>query len=341
MRNSDTTLGTILRTVEARQASVHQVPFSLSDLRPKGDQRFEVGGETYFVPAADEHPIKQLCSQIGMTHTFYKANPGVLNSTIFETRFRGEEAERVLRYRETTEGRRLLAVLPKAHQAPTYVDLLRPLVASVGEDVIVRLAPGNLDDDHRLSLRVTFPEYAFNVKDDDPLQLGLALDASEDGIGKLRLSTLLYRLVCSNGLIARYGGSDLVEFNYRGLPKFALDAVLRAATERFAVDLKAIETRVLGAAAETFTKAEALEFVKSLESRRDVAVTLLRKVRKEIDAIEAPTVSRFDVINQITWSAQALPYTQRLNHETFAGKLLGLDLPDVGVPEAPEDTITH
>jgi hypothetical protein len=335
---TDTTLGEILRTVEARQASVHNAPFLLNELRPKGDQRFEVAGETYYVPADDEHPIKQLCSQIGMTHTFYKANPGALNSTIFETRFRGEEAERVLRYRETANGRRLLAILPKAHQAPTYADLLRPLAEVVDESTLVRLAPGDLDSTHRLSLRVTFPDYAFTVKDDDPLEVGFALDASEDGIGKLRLSTLLYRLVCSNGLIVQYGGSDLVEFNYRGLPKFALDAVLKSAAERFAVDLKSIEATVKGAAAEPLTKDEALAFVKSLETRRDVAVTLLRKVKKEIDAIDVPTISRFDVINQITWSAQQLPYTQRLNHETFAARLLGLDLPEV---TPPADTITH
>jgi hypothetical protein len=61
-------------------------------------------------------------------------------------------------------------------------------------------------------------------------------------------------------------------------------------------------------------------------------------VKKEIDAIDVPTISRFDVINQITWSAQQLPYTQRLNHETFAARLLGLDLPEV---TPPADTITH
>lgn len=337
MQTNDTTLADILKTVEARQASVHQVPFSLSELRSLGDQRFEVGGETYFVPVKDEHPIKQLCSQIGMTHTFYTANPGALNSTIFETRFRGESAERILRYRDTDNGRRLLAILPKAHQAPTYAELLRPLADAVGEDTIVRLAPGNLDNDHRLSLRVTFPEYAFKVTDTDPLQIGFALDASEDGIGKLRLSTILYRLVCQNGLIAQYGGADLVEFNYRAVPKFVIDAALRAATERFSVDLKTIEAKVLGAADEKLTKADAIAFVNSLESRRDVAITLLRRVKKEISAVEAPTISRFDVINQITWSAQALPYTQRLNHETFAGKLLGLDLPDV-TPEEPATT---
>jgi hypothetical protein len=62
--------------------------------------------------------------------------------------------------------------------------------------------------DHKMYIKVVSPRLQGDVKVNDPVQLGMVISNSEVGLGFLNVQTMIYRLVCTNGMIS---GRDLGE----------------------------------------------------------------------------------------------------------------------------------
>lgn len=62
----------------------------------------------------------------------------------------------------------------------------------------------------RLYLKVVFPRVQGEVKKGDPVQAGIVISNSEVGAGAVKVEPLVYRLVCTNGMIA---GSTLRKYH--------------------------------------------------------------------------------------------------------------------------------
>ena len=329
------TLKTVREQLQSRAAEVVTETIDLADLKVHGNNVFSVKGTELVVPEDDELPVKQLCGIIGMNHGFYKANPGALNTNIFDTRFRGmadtEAGQRIIRYRRTLEGNRLLSLLPLAYKGVSYPDVLSPVIGALPDDTIIRhMNPTSVDDDHRFSLRATFPSLELRApgafSEDDPIEVGLFIDMSEDGLGKFRLTSMLFQLVCSNGAMVEYDRQPLLSWNYRGIAGPDFGAAALNAFGRFRSDMAYFGHRVAEARAALLNKDEALDYLRGLENRRDFSRTFLRGVRKELDAREISGVTRWQALAEVTLQAQRLPYTQRVNHEFAVGRVLGLSL---------------
>ncbi len=54
----------------------------------------------------------------------------------------------------------------------------------------------------KLYLKCVFPKIEAEVKKGDPVQSGIVISNSEIGLGALSVTPLIYRLICSNGMIA-------------------------------------------------------------------------------------------------------------------------------------------
>lgn len=327
-----------------RQASVRSRAINLRNFEVLGNRQFRVDGIELYVPERDDHPIKQLCSLIGMSLGFYKANPSVLNTTIFATRLQdvigstpanatGEErkskdnGDRMLRFRADEIGNRLLSILPMQHQTVTYMDALRPVIGALPPDAVISLSNHDrVDIDHHFTLRARFPKFSFEAADRDPIEMGLYMDMSEDGLNKFVMTSFLERLVCTNGAMQTFDEHPYFEYNYRGIRPMDLGAAMTSAIDRFGQDLAFVHSRVLESTKLMMSKDEMQGFLLDLENRRTVSSGFIRKIRKELVAQDIQHISRWRVINEITQRAQGLPHAQRVQHEFVAGGLLGLNV---------------
>lgn len=296
----------------------------------------EVDSIPLYTEQDDKLAIKQLCSSIGMGLGFYNKNPSTLNVEIFTKRLQAmdeDEGERIIRYIQTEKGNRLLSILSISHQAPNYIDVIDPLMQTLPDDTEIRLSNHeHVDAEHRLSLRLSLPLYAIDVKPSDkkvgePCELGFFLDMSEDGRGnKMVMTGMVYNLTCTNGAMISYDHHPYFEYNYRGIRAVDLSAAIKSVVSRFGEDIEIVMSRLADSEKNVLTKIQAAGYLKGLESRRDMSSGFLRKVRKALESSDVERVSRWRLINNITQEAQKLPYDGRIQHEMVAGQLLGLDL---------------
>ena len=70
--------------------------------------------------------------------------------------------------------------------------------------------------DRKMYLKVVSPRLQGDVKVNDPVQLGLIIANSEVGLGFLSVQTLVYRLVCLNGMISGKDYGDSLRYAHRG-----------------------------------------------------------------------------------------------------------------------------
>lgn len=334
------TLHEISNELAQRQKQIRTKAINLKDLEVIDHSHFKIHGLELKVQNLgggdlDPLPLKQLCSAIGMGLGFYQDNPSLLNTKIFSERFRGldeADGERIIRYRETEEGNRLLSILPAHHQAPNYVDIITPLAEHLPENTEMRLSNhGVVDTEHRLSMRISLLDYPLAIKsrdkDNEPCELGFFIDMSEDGRGgKMTATSMVYNQTCSNGAMITYDRHPYFSYNYRGIQGVDLGAALKSMVGRFASDIEPIHARMIESEKTLLTKNQALGFLKGLESDRSVSLGFIRKVRKEVETGALEQLSKWRVINAITFNAQTLPYDGRVQHEFVAGHLLDLNL---------------
>jgi hypothetical protein len=227
-----------------------------------------------------------------------------------------------------------MAILPVIHQSPNYADVVDPLLDTVPENSIVRLSNHErVDVEHRFSMRISFPEYQIPmIKREEggkpePCELGFFIDMSEDGLGgPMRMTSMIYNQTCTNGAFVTYDSHPYFSYNYRGIRAVDLSAAIRSALGRFGEDMEFLQKKVQESNEKAFTKNAALGYLKGLEARRDVSLGFIRKVRAEVESSSVETVTRWRVVNAMTFSAQKLNYDQRVRHEFVAGNLLGLNI---------------
>jgi hypothetical protein len=56
--------------------------------------------------------------------------------------------------------------------------------------------------ERKMYLKTVFPKFEGDIKQGDPVQLGMVISNSEVGCGSLAIRPLIYRLVCTNGMIS-------------------------------------------------------------------------------------------------------------------------------------------
>jgi hypothetical protein len=172
-----------------------------------------------------------------------------------------------------------------------------------------------------LNLRLMFPNLTHNIGTDikkDDVMVGIHITNSEVGSSSLRIDSCLFRLVCSNGLIARVGGDSLMQQRHVHLTRGEM------------------ENRVADAISQALEAGDGIieDFARTKEIRvPNVLKTLekLSKGQKYSDAFtdtlrssfnSEPGDSAFHLVNAFTHASQTLPFERRLEVETYAGKLM-------------------
>lgn len=175
--------------------------------------------------------------------------------------------------------------------------------------------------DKSFHLRMTFPDLTQNFgtkRNPDLVTGGVHIVNSEVGYSMLTIESIIYRLVCSNGLIVAVGGERILAQRHLYLKQDEIQA-------RFIESLN-----------EAIVQANSsLKFLaKSREIKVENPIDLIKKLAEEnkysqdfSDAIlnswnTNPGDTAYEIINAFTESAKLLPFEKRVDVEKFAGDLM-------------------
>ena len=193
-----------------------------------------------------------------------------------------------------------------------------------GDDIAVEHAPWTTGEHPAFfRTRLVWPNTAVSINN-DPVMLGLDLLGSDIEHIQEQINIMLYRQVCTNGMIASYGQRPYFHFDHKKSSIFDYEPVIASVSDRIGDDAPEIFERVRTSHGSTLTKQEAHDALLDLESRKKLPKSFVVKTMTSIE--ENPTFSReWDLVNAITAQARNYKDMARLKYEFVGGNLLGLN----------------
>lgn len=224
-----------------------------------------------------------------------------------------------------TKGELVRAVLSDRYSTLDnhYVMSTLDTVLRDGEIVDVK----NIDIDPRyFNLRLVFPRMTMNLgtaQHKDNVMVGIHVTNSEVGSSSLRIDSCLYRLVCSNGMIARVGGDSLMAQRHSNLTNSEMENRVSEAI------LKAVQ---LGdSTIDKFGRLQEIKVDDPMEKLKELAKSE-KYSDKFVDSLQESYItekaitrddSAYTLVNAFTRSAQLMPsFDRRVEVETFAGEVM-------------------
>lgn len=296
------------------------VPLGRTRVRLDGTWMFE--GET---GVFSRHALSQLCARVpladgGALPAGYLARcPSPLaaeNLNHWLSRLNGADQRVLVRTlngvsRKTPEVR---AVLSDRYATVDNLQLLQAL-RDLAPEHGLRVQGWSLDA-QQLTLRlVADGDHPVSLK--DPLRVGVQVSNSEVGLGRISVTALIHRLVCTNGLVVKV--ADLGGIHRRHIGR---------AGEDLAETIQAALPRVLEQADQAIRRFTRLREIPAPEPLQE----FLKKTAREADLPEASLAhltavlegeTLYDVVNAVTQVAQRYPLAERVRLEThIAGQFL-------------------
>ncbi|MFA6076022.1 MAG: DUF932 domain-containing protein [Negativicutes bacterium] len=196
----------------------------------------------------------------------------------------------------------------------------------------------------KMYIKVIHKELSLEVAAGDVVQAGIVISNSEVGLGSLRVEPLVYRLVCTNGLIAR----DFSQKRYHVGKTLAndSDAYELYSDATIAADDKAFFLKVQDTVRASIDKAKFELIVNRLRDTRDgriecspiqsveaLASRLLISADEQDSVlrhlIEGRDLSAYGLINAVTHASQTLNnYERATTFERFGGQMLAMPKTD-------------
>ncbi|MBZ0134999.1 MAG: hypothetical protein K8I27_01345 [Planctomycetes bacterium] len=268
------------------------------------------GGERY--PLRD-HAFAQLCSRLKVPAPYARRCDSGLRAQNLN-RWLNEEDRNVLLRLERGEVR---AVLSASYRAINHADILGWLADRLGVDTPIRyeLTEGYLD----MQVIRESPVQSLSDRGRQGLHRGIHLRNSEVGTARVRISTLVFRSICLNGLILN-GGSWSYSRRHVGKADIASD--VREAFDR--------AMALAGKAAEGLLETEGVEVADPLKVF-DRIVTRYELSEGEDSAIRKaflwePGHTLWHVVNSLTRAGNAndLPLDSRHRLQELGGRITSL-----------------
>lgn len=233
---------------------------------------------------------------------------------------RTDTTERWLLRCKGSEARAVLSSRYAPLDNRALLDALTPLVERRFEVKGLSLTPESLH------LRLVDPHLAREVLPDDRLLVGLHIANSEVGARAVTVDALVYRLVCTNGLIRLVNGRSLLHRRHiwrlgNSLP----DALERAVGEAVTAGAGLLERLAWATQAPVPHMERTLE---TLGKQWDLTQETQKALRQAL-LITPPSQQEtvYGLVNALTLAAQSLPPDGRYHLEARAGRLLDHGLP--------------
>lgn len=295
--------------VEAQASRSKDIYLQVGDLSYDGMESIIVGGNRTRV---SEWAMSQLCQKLGLPYTYMKncdsVNPDLARRNYTEWKMRNSDKLVLVR----TYANEVIGILSDKY---THFDNDKVLglmdTTNLGDFKIV----GHSITPERMTLRVTEAE-PFQ----DDLFCAVQLDNSQVGRYPLSVKFMVYKQICTNGLILQHASSNVLTKKHIG--NFLIDI------DNVKDTLKKIDTY------RTVAKDMVVESMRDKLSAREVnrvVNTLLEKRYLTPDRVESGEVdimldlygrTRWGFVNILTELSQQFSLDKRLEIESYAGKLL-------------------
>jgi hypothetical protein len=298
-------------------------------LNSEVNEKFQIGrSKQGLIP--NDWATGQLCSRIGMPGQYVKKcldikDDYLTNLTACQVNYWME----ALANEQKDEGKPFLlrakndicrAVLSDRYSTldnKYVVETVNDSLFSANESDSVKVKEYYLSD-RSFHLRVIFPGMTMNMgtgKNPDPVTAGIHIINSEVGFSSLMVETLLYRQVCSNGLVVRVGGEIILSQRHIFLEPEEMQHRLVIAMNK-AIDL-ADSTMITFKKAKTVPVKSPLDLIDKLAKDQKYSQEFTDNIKNSWNKEPQETV--YAIVNALTDSAKVLPFDKRLEVETFAG----------------------
>jgi len=176
-------------------------------------------------------------------------------------------------------------------------------------------------DDESFHLRLFDPELRIEVRDGDPLMAGLHISNSEVGKRSVTIDSIVYRQVCTNGLIRLVKGKSILQQRHIAVSPAHFIALLKRAMLQAVIASHEFLEQMAWSSREPIRDVETE--MKNLVSDWHLSQVFVEKVELCLLHEErANQENLFGLVNALTRAAQNLDAEQRYDMEVFAGKFL-------------------
>ena len=284
--------------------------------------------------------IGQICSRLNIPSAYFKRCPAPLqdeqfnwwngdcqSETLADTDsdfamthdaklYTGQE--RMERWLLRAKGETLRAVLTDRYTPIDNRMLLRCLHRSLPPHLKVQWMAL---DEESFHLRLFDPSLSMEVRNGDLLMAGLHISNSEVGRRSVTIDAIVYRQVCSNGLIRLIKGKSLLQQRHIAVaPAHFVTLLQRAMQQGLSASQEYLEQMASSAKqpindVESEMKKLASDWHLSQAFVEQVESCLLNEERAYQDRL-------FGLVNSLTRAAQSLDAEQRYDMEVLAGKFL-------------------
>ena len=293
-----------------------------------GDQN---SGQSY---ALDEYALGQLCSRMGIPSQYIHKCPPELRAInvnawlndMISKEGGSKEKEWLVRMVDTVNDQGEPDVKIRAMLSDRYSILDNNMLLHAIPQAITQaysIEHFHYDDDSDMSLRIIFPGMKQKIGEtrlgtDDVLQVGLEIRNSERGSGAVRIDSVVYRLVCTNGMMGLRTDSF---FSQRHM----FDEGLTTLGSRISKSVTGLLTEGMGninrlSQAKQIALDTPIEVIERLAKEQKYSTKLTKDI---VDSyLFEPDNNAFGVVNAFTRAARSLPIARRIEIEEFAGSIL-------------------
>lgn len=175
--------------------------------------------------------------------------------------------------------------------------------------------------DESLHLRIIDPHLRREVLPGDDLTVGVHISNSEVGRRSVTIDALVYRLVCTNGLIRLVKGKSLLRQRHLHVQTLRLEAAVHEAMSE-ALATAAAFLEIVKAATRARVK-DVDETLKHLADQWNFSRPFVTQVKISLIG-ETPDQqdTMYGLVNALTHAAQRLPADERYDIEVLGGRLL-------------------
>lgn len=180
-----------------------------------------------------------------------------------------------------------------------------------------------------LHLRLVDPKLAREMLPGDRVIAGLHIANSEVGKRSVTVDALVWRLVCSNGLVRLVKGRSLLHQRHVSLTQPRFEVALRNAVREAMIQGTGFMERMLQATAEPIPEVEAT--LTTISAQWGLSQTLQEQVKGALlTEPRGQQETLYGLVNAFTNVAQGLPPDDRYTLEALAGRLLERGAPRNG-----------
>ena len=291
-------------------------------------------------PHADEHGCpdglaptswasNQVCQRLNIPASYFKRCPAELqdeqfNYWIDHVGSNGHtHAPKAERWLLRTKDDALRGVLTERYACLDNRDVLNTLLPLIEPHYQVGWYALTEESFH---LRLLDPRLAREVLPHDRLVAGVHLANSEVGKRAVTVDALVYRLVCSNGLVRLVRGSSLLHQRHVSWSKPRFEVALRQAVHEALVHGVGFIERMSWATGMAVPDMDAT--LTALGARWGLSQTTSEHVRQSLlDMPPEQHETLYGLVNAVTHAAQELPADARYDLEAHAGDLIERGLP--------------